>query len=175
MSLLCYGRCHSIEIFQLARYRGKVIVSFDCISFLMIPVTTNITLSDNEIKVSFTHASGPGGQNVNKVATAVKLTFDIVNSPSLPQDVKKRLQALGGRRVTKEGALIIDARRYRTQERNRQDAVDRLVSLVRNAASKPKPRKRTRPTRASREKRIQSKRNRSVVKQMRQAVNPDSD
>lgn len=141
----------------------------------MIHITSNISLLENEIHIAFTHASGPGGQNVNKVATAVKLNFDIINSPSLLQDVKLRLQKLGGKRVSRDGILGIDARRYRTQERNRQDAIDRLVSLVRKAASKPKPRRKTKPTKASREKRIQTKHNRSLVKKMRQAVDPDTD
>ncbi len=141
----------------------------------MIPVTSDISLSENEIHFSFTHASGPGGQNVNKVATAVKLNFDIINSPSLPQDVKQRVLKFGGKRVSRDGTLVIDARRYRTQERNRQDALDRLVSLIRKATIKPKPRRKTQPTKASREKRIQTKRNRSLVKKKRQAVDPDSD
>jgi len=141
----------------------------------MISVTPEITLNESEIDLDFIHASGPGGQNVNKVATAVKLHFDIINSPSLPEEVKKRLQTLGGKRVTVDGILVLDARRYRTQERNRQDALDRLVSLIRKAVHKPKKRHKTSPTKASRVKRLQEKRNRSVVKQMRQTVDPNDE
>ena len=119
----------------------------------MIPVTGTITIDEEEIHQEFIRASGPGGQNVNKVATAVQLRFDVAHSPSLPEDVRERLTRIAGKRMTKEGYLIIDARRFRTQEQNRQDSVARLVDLIRQAAQRPKIRKRTRPTLASRERR----------------------
>ena len=115
----------------------------------MVRVTKHIDLDESEIEYRFVRASGPGGQHVNKAATAVQLRFDVVNSPSLPDDVRQRLIRLAGRQVTEEGVLIIDARRYRSQERNRQDATGRLLQLIRSAASKPKIRHRTRPSRAA--------------------------
>ncbi|MBP1715377.1 MAG: aminoacyl-tRNA hydrolase [Deltaproteobacteria bacterium] len=123
----------------------------------MIQITGTIAINEEEIHQKFIHASGPGGQNVNKVATAVQLRFDVAHSPSLPEDVRKRLAQLAGKRMTREGYLIIDARRFRTQEQNRKDAVTRLVSLIRQAAQRPKARKRTKPTLASKERRLESK------------------
>src|SRR4030066_354576 len=105
----------------------------------MIRITSTIAIDENEIHQEFIQASGPGGQNVNKVATAVQLRFDVANSPSLPDEVRERLLALGGRRVTKEGVLIIDARRFRSQEVNRQDAMERLVELIQGCAKAPNP------------------------------------
>ncbi|HPF34445.1 MAG TPA: alternative ribosome rescue aminoacyl-tRNA hydrolase ArfB [Candidatus Krumholzibacteria bacterium] len=133
----------------------------------MIEVTRTIRLSEDELQVSFVRASGPGGQNVNKVATAVQLRFDAAGSPSLSSEVRERLLRLAGKRATDDGEIIIDARRYRTQERNRQDAVDRLVELIRRAAVRPKARRSTKPTRASKERRLDQKRQRSAVKQGR--------
>jgi ribosome-associated protein len=135
----------------------------------MIRVTGTIAIDEREIHQQFIRASGPGGQNVNKVATAVQLRFDAAHSPSLPEDVRGRLLRLAGRRMTKEGYLVIDARRFRTQEQNRQDALARLVDLIRRAAQKPKIRKRTKPTLASRERRLESKHRRSQIKQLRRA------
>ena len=135
----------------------------------MIRVTGRIALDEDELRESFVRASGPGGQNVNKVATAVELRFDLANSPSLPDDVKQRVAALAGRRLTKEGVLILFADRFRTQERNRRDALDRLVELIREAATPPAERRPTRPTRASRERRLDSKSKRSGIKKMRSA------
>jgi ribosome-associated protein len=135
----------------------------------MIRVTGTIAIDEREIHQQFIRASGPGGQNVNKVATAVQLRFDAAHSPSLPEDVRERLLRLAGRRMTKEGYLVIDARRFRTQEQNRQDALARLVDLIRRAAQKPKIRKRTKPTLASRERRLESKHRRSRIKQLRRA------
>ena len=135
----------------------------------MIRITPDITIDDSAFSVRFIHASGPGGQNVNKVATAVQLRFDVTRS-SLSADVRIRLARLAGKRMTEGGVLIIDARRFRSQERNRQDAVERLVTLLRQAARPPKPRKKTRPTTASKMRRLESKRRRGDTKRQRRPV-----
>ncbi len=136
----------------------------------MIAVTETLSIDEREIRLEFVRSSGPGGQNVNKVATAVQLRFDAARSPSLTEEIRRRLLHLAGKRATKEGVLVIDARRYRTQEQNRQDAVQRLVEIIRKAAEKPKPRKKTRPTRAAQEKRLEIKRRRSLMKRERRRV-----
>ncbi|MCK5327735.1 MAG: aminoacyl-tRNA hydrolase [Candidatus Latescibacteria bacterium] len=136
----------------------------------MIQITPTISLDEREIQEEFIRATGPGGQNVNKVATAVQLRFDVRHSPALPDEVRARLIRLSGRRMTDDGVLILVARRFRTQERNRQDAMERLVALIRKATQKPKPRRRTRPTLASKERRLDSKRRRSETKRGRQSV-----
>jgi ribosome-associated protein len=139
----------------------------------MIPVTDAIAIDEAEIQETFVHSSGPGGQNVNKTATAVQLRFDAAHSPALPQEVRQRLLRLAGNRATQDGVLIIDARRFRTQERNRQDALDRLIALIRQAAHKPTPRRKTRPSRASRQRRLESKRQRGETKRLRRPVSQD--
>ena len=134
----------------------------------MIRVTHTISIDDDELDEQFVRASGPGGQNVNKLSSAVQLRFDVRRSPNLPGDVRARLERLAGRRLTREGVLIISAQRHRTQERNRQDARERLIELIRRAAIAPIPRRATRPTAGSRECRLQSKKHRSSIKGLRQ-------
>lgn len=133
----------------------------------MIPVTASISLDPREIEESFVRASGPGGQNVNKVSSAVQLRFDVRHSPSLPEDVRERLVRLAGSRMTQDGILIIQAQDFRDQPRNREDAVARLVALIRAAAIRPKTRRATRPTKGAKERRLQAKSQRSGVKSMR--------
>ena len=133
----------------------------------MIRITDQISIDESELTETFVRASGPGGQNVNKLATAVQLRFDVRHSPSLPADVRARVAVLAGRRLTQDGVLVIIAQRHRTQERNREDARARLVELIRQAAVPPKRRRPTRPTAASRERRIESKKRRSGVKRLR--------
>ena len=136
----------------------------------MISVTASIAIDENEITFDFIRASGPGGQKVNKVATAVQLRFDVRNSSNLSDDVRSRLIQLAGRRVNDDGILIIEAKRFRTQERNRQDALNRLIGLIRNASKKYKPRIKTSPTRGSKERKLAAKRHRSRIKGMRRPV-----
>ena len=133
----------------------------------MIEITPSIQIDERELQIDFIRSSGPGGQNVNKVATAVQLRFD-VSASSLPEDVRARLLHLAGKRATSEGVLVIEAKRFRTQEQNREDAIQRFVELVRKALLKPRARKKTKPTQASKEERIKEKKRRGEIKKMRQ-------
>ena len=135
----------------------------------MIPIIEGLDFDEREIDESFIRASGPGGQNVNKLSTAVQLRFDVRGSPSLPNDVAVRAMRLAGKRLTKDGVLVIIAQNHRTQERNRAEALERLVALVREAAVRPVPRRATKPPRASKQERIDNKKRRSRTKSLRQS------
>ncbi len=132
-----------------------------------ISVTRRIVIPEDEIEFDFTSASGPGGQHVNKSATAVQLRFDAAHSKALPDDVRQRLFNLAGNRISKDGILIIEASQHRSQSQNRRDALKRLTDLIRQAARKPKKRHKTRPTRSSQERRLQEKKHRSRIKKWR--------
>jgi ribosome-associated protein len=136
----------------------------------MIFIDDNISIDEKEIHEDFIRSSGPGGQNVNKVATAVQLRFDVAGSPSLPDDVRERLIKISGKKTTKDGILVIKAARFRTQELNRKDAVERLATLIRKALEVPRPRRKTRPTKASKERRMDTKRLHSETKTLRRTV-----
>lgn len=141
----------------------------------MIFVNRSIQIPDREIQLRFIRAAGPGGQNVNKVSSAVELRFDVKRSTALPEEVRQRLMRQSGKKLNSAGVLIIQARRYRSQERNRQDAMERLVRLVRQAALKPRARRPTKPSRGSRESRLEIKRLRSRTKQRRSRVEPGAE
>lgn len=141
----------------------------------MIHITGTIKIDEREIQEIFVRASGPGGQNINKVATTVQLRFDVATSRSLPEEVRTRLISLAGNRITKDGILVIEAQRFRTQGRNREDAIDRLVGLIRNATQRPKIRRKTRPTLASKIRRLESKRRDAHIKRIRRPVHPSNE
>lgn len=138
----------------------------------MIRVGKKIAIPESELAEEFIRASGPGGQNVNKTATAVQLRFDVGDSPSLPEPVRRRLVRLAGKRITAGGELVIEASRYRTQSANRADARRRLEGLLRRAVRPPRPRKPTRPSRAARERRLEAKKRRGRIKRLRRPVEP---
>ena len=139
----------------------------------MLEINTKITIRSAEIRFDFVRSSGPGGQNVNKVASAVQLRFDIRNSTSIPDEIKQRLIKLAGKRVNSEGILLIDARTSRSQSQNRAEALDRLKTLILKALHKPKPRRKTKPTAASKEKRLRNKKIRGNLKRLRGNVKDD--
>ncbi len=141
----------------------------------MIRVTHSISLDDSELSLTFVRSPGPGGQNVNKVASACQLRFNVATSPSLAEDVKRRLNALAGSRMTDEGVLIVSARRYRTQNRNRDDAFERLIEMIRQAATPPVKRRATRPTLASKRRRLDGKKRRGQTKQLRRSPKATND
>jgi ribosome-associated protein len=140
----------------------------------MIRINDHIGIGEDEIAESFIRSSGPGGQNVNKLATAVQLRFDVRHSPSLPDEVRARLERFAGKRLTRDGVLVITAQRHRTQDRNRDDALERLIALIRAAAVRPTPRRPTRPTLGSKLRRLEGKKRRSGIKAQRGA-GPDFD
>ncbi len=144
-------------------------------SLTMIPINDRISLNEEEFQLDFIRSSGPGGQNVNKVSTAVRLRFDVAGSASLPDDVRHRLIRLAGKKVGADGVLTIHARAKRTQEANRREAIERLVELVQNACVRPKTRRETRPTHASRKRRLETKRRHGETKARRRSLGSTED
>ena len=140
----------------------------------MIRITPQIAIEEGEIREDFIRSSGPGGQNVNKVSTAVQIRFDAVHSTSLPEEVRQRLLKLASKQINQDGSLVITAQRFRTQNANRRDALERLIEIIRKATLKPRPRLKTRPTRASQERRLATKQMRSRTKHQR-SLRPENE
>ena len=136
----------------------------------MIKVTNDLVIPEDEIQINFIRSSGPGGQNVNKVSSAVQLRFNVIESPTLPADIQERLVNLAGNRITDEGILIIEARQYRTQEQNRKAALEKLVKLIQEAAKEPSVRRETKPPLRAKERRLENKRQRSEIKRLRKNI-----